>query len=332
MSVGLGLLLAVLPASSELASLGTFAAASPRPALCRPAQLRDQSHLWSRARGGHTERYCRLLARGYARLVRAPQVALELGTEAAALLPGEVEPLVLSGRAKVRLGDWSGAFAALSGRVTAKGRPLGDIAALRELGVAALLSGHAAEAAAAYRALVPRVAFTRDPVFARLVALEAAATLMASGADGLADATLYLSDARRQAAVPGLDDLLSALLALALDRAGKSEQAAVLVRELDGPWALERFASARDRERMARISLPNPATPPSVPLTFSERSPLLADGELHAAIAVAAIVRDPHLARLHLSAYLEAVGPKGAFRGWANERLAALSRGAQRGK
>jgi hypothetical protein len=323
---GLSLFLAASAPANELSTLSTFAAASARPAICRPASFSEQSQLWGRTRGGRVDRFCGLLAKGYARLEHAPSVALALSAEAAALLPTELEPHILGGRARVRSSDWQGAFTELSGRVTAKGRPLGDVAALRELGLAAAMSGHLAEAAAAYRAVVPRVAFTRDAVLARITILEAAAVLMASGREGLQDATLYLADARRQPAVPGLDDLLVAMLALALDRAGKSEQAEVLVRELDGVWALERFESARDRERLARQSLPSDEHPKAAPLTFSERTPVLMDGELHAVIGSVAASRDPRLARVHLAAYLETAGPNAPFRSWAVERLAALGR------
>jgi hypothetical protein len=55
---------------------------------------------------------------------------------------------------------------------------------------------------------------------------------------------------------------------------------------------------------------------------------MLAEGELHAAIAVVALRSDQRLARQHLQAYLAAVGEQGRFAAWARERLASLRRGA----
>jgi hypothetical protein len=324
LAVGLSLVLLASPTPSDVGALGTFAAASPRSALCRPASLSDEGRLWTQVRGGSTRRYCLLLAWGYARLVRSPKSALDLAREASALSPAEVEPRVLEGRAWLRLGEWDAAYAALTKSVTAKGRPLGDVLSLRELGVAAVVTGRLSQAIDVYRALVTRVGFSNDPAFARLSVLEAAAALMAAGPANLSDATLYLSDARRQAPVPGLDDLLTALLALSLDRAGKVDQVRILERELSGVWALERFASPRDRARLARVGSTGASASELPPLAFSEREPLLADGELHAAIACAAARTDPHLARAHLQAYLDGPGGKGPFRDWARERLAAL--------
>lgn len=325
-AAGLSLVLLASPAPTDLGALGTFAAASPRAAACRPQSLSDEGRLWTQVQGGAARRYCLLLAWGYARLSRTPKAALDLAQKAAALAPGEAEPRVLEGRARLRLGEWELAYAALEKSVLEKGRPLGDVLALRELGLTAVASGQLARAVEVYRSLVTRVGFSNDPAFARLVVLEASAALMATGPAGLPDATLFLSDARRQAPVPGLDDLSTALLALALDRAGKADQVRILERELDGAWALTRFESARDRARLARLSAAAGAAIEQPRFQFSERSPLLADGELHAAIACVAVRTDPHLARTHWQAYLESPSGQGPFRDWARERLAALGR------
>ncbi|HET9933825.1 MAG TPA: hypothetical protein VFQ35_24140, partial [Polyangiaceae bacterium] len=292
----------------EVAALRAFAAASPRPAPCRPAPLLDENGLWERTRGGVTERYCGLLAFGYARLRDAPERALELAREAEKLNPNEPEARVLAGRAALRLGDFAGAYAALSGSVTDPRRPLGDVAALREFGIVAQVSGHLNEAAASYRALIPRVAFTNDPVLVRLVTLEGASVLARSGPEGLSDAVLYLSEARRLTSAPGLDDLSTALLASCLDRAGNGEQAQVLARALEGGFSLERFASPRDRERVAQAALGGAVSAARSQFEFSERAPFLAEGELHAAIGYAALGRDARLARAHLQAYLSLGG------------------------
>ncbi|HEY8943693.1 MAG TPA: tetratricopeptide repeat protein, partial [Polyangiaceae bacterium] len=173
-------------------SLTTFAAASPRPALCRPAPGVNGGELWSRVRRERAERFCMTLSRGYARLERTPKDALEFARQAKAILPNEIEARVLEGRALLRLGELEAAREALATSVRAPGRPLGDVAALRELGVVLVSTGRVAEAASVYRLLVPRVDFVEDALFARVALLEASAALMASGPAGAAEAALYL--------------------------------------------------------------------------------------------------------------------------------------------
>ncbi len=274
------------------------------------------------------ERYCALLGFGYARLTSAPKEALDFAEAASALYPEQPEPTVLAGRARLRMGEWEPAFAALSAAVGAKSRPLGDVAALREFGILAQLTSHLTAAAEAYRSLVPRVAFTEDPTLIRVSVIEAAAVLALNGAAGLADASLYLTDARRQPPVPGLDDLATAFLALCLDRAGSSDQAQVLIRATDLGWGLERFLTRRERARLGNG--PEAAGAGTLPVEFFERAPVLVDGELHAAIAYAAFGRDPRLARAHLQAYLQTPGGKGPFKAWAEHLLATLPRSGPR--
>jgi tetratricopeptide (TPR) repeat protein len=303
-----------------LVSLTTLAAASPRPAVCRPASGPNAGELWSRARRERAQRFCVLLSRGYARLERAPVEALELAQKAGAILPHEVEARVLAGRAALRLGEAERARAALSGSVTAPGRPLGDVSALRELGVALTQTGQLAEAAAIYRVLVPRVDFVKDGVFVRTAVLEAAAALMATGAPGVAEAALYLAEARRTEPIPGLQDLTVALFAVALDRDGKSDQAGVALEELSSAWALERFLSERERARVAgSISLESASA-----TGFRDRAPMLVDGELHAAIALASTRKDAKLAAIHWAAFLESRAGSGPFAGWARKHLTAV--------
>src|SRR6478735_7504828 len=63
--------------------LTTAARASPRPRECRGATSTDG--VWVRMRGGDAQRYCELLARGYARLAQTPQEALLAARSAEAL-------------------------------------------------------------------------------------------------------------------------------------------------------------------------------------------------------------------------------------------------------
>jgi len=310
--------------------LTTLSAASPRPAECRGAPAGEDSELWSRTRGETTRRYCALLARGYARLDRAPAEALELAETASRLLPSRAEPRVLAGRARVRLGDWDAARALLEVNVSAPGRPLGDVGALRELAIALGVNGRPEQAALTYRLLVPRSEFAQDRLFARTVLLEAAVASMASGPRGLDEALLYLGDARQKAPVPGLSDLTTALFALALDRAGRREQVDVALAELPGVWALERFLSAAEHARLVGLALPGASAPDSVEAAFSDARPHFVDGELSAALGVAGAPSDPRLARAHLTAYLAGPGGRGPWADWARARLGAAPKQRER--
>lgn len=238
---------------------------------------------------------------------------------------------MLAGRALLRLGEPAQAYGELATSVLAPSRPLGDVAALRELGAAAVLTQQPAAAVAAYRALMPRRSFAADNAFSLLAALETASALMSLGSAGAAEAAAYLVEARRQRPVPGLQDLTTAILALALDRSGESQAVSSLLRELEGPWSLELFATARDTARVARAALPDTAAAPPPPAApFAEDTPTLLDGELHAIVALAALDRDPKLARLHWLAYLESPAGGGPWGAWAREKLARP--GAARGR
>lgn len=308
--------------AKESVSLATAAEASSRPRVCRSTPGAARNELWRRAGRAPARDFCVLLAQGYSKLDRAPGEALALAHKASAILPNEVEPSVLRGRALLRLGDASGARAALASSVTAPGRPLGDLGALRELGLAFSETKQLADAAAVYRMLVPRIDFVQDRLVFRIILLEAASVVMASSELGAAEATSYLAQARQAEPVPGLQDLTVALAAVALDRDGKGDQAGALDARLNA-WSLERFLSTPDRLRIAKtLSLDDSVTrrEPS----FRDRGPILADGELHAAIGLAAARRDPLLAATHFKAFLETRGAQGPFANWARRRLAML--------
>ncbi|HLV68144.1 MAG TPA: tetratricopeptide repeat protein [Polyangiaceae bacterium] len=329
-----GLALLVTVATSprvEVRSLAGFAAQSPRPAVCRPADSASTSALWSAARGGTARPYCSLLARATTRLDAAPEQALELARRAAALDVKDPAARVLEGRALLRLGDLRAARDRLESVLLAPGAPP-DVHALRELGVTAIHLGRSDTAIAVYRRVLPRADFANDRYFRRTAALEAASVLAATGPDGAAEAEVYLAEARRKSEVPGLEDLTSAFLALCLDRVGRRDQARVVLNDLANPWGLERFASARDMERLARVVLPEQG------LEASEQEvravmrrpdlslPALWDGELHAALAVATRPVDGKLARAHLRVYLDGPGRGGPWESWARNLLRELER------
>jgi len=335
MAVGLasGLVALTLGAgvfAADSPALTTLAQASLRPPACREHQGSAGSNLWPRTAGGTARSYCDLLARAQARLEQTPDRAFELAEQARPGLPGQAAPLVVQARALVRKGEWARADRLFAQALAAKDPPFGDPAALRELALTTAIAGRRAEAIALYRKLIPRADYRRDPSFRRVVVLEAASLLGASGPDGAREAEAYLSEARRGERSPGLDDLTSAFLALELERRGDAEQARVVARELPGPWGLERFLSQADQQRLERVVLPTEGAP-AVPIApvFRARSPLFLDGELHAVLAVAAGERDPRAMKSHLEAYLDGPGASGPWAAWARAKLGS-ARGGRR--
>lgn len=323
LTLGAGVLAADAP------SLTTLAESSLRPPVCR--EHRDAAGtLWPRSASGKHRSACDLLARAQARLEGTPDQAFELAERAQKGLPGQAAPLVVQARVMVRKGDWARADRLFARALAAKDPPFGDAGALRELALTTAIAGRRAEAIALYRKLIPRTDHRREPTFRRVVVLEAAGLLGASGPEGAREAEAYLSEARRGERAPGLDDLTSALLALSLDRRGDVEAARAVARELSGSWGLERFASQADHQRLERVTLDG-AQAPAVPVApvFRARSPLLLDGELHAALSVVAAERDPRAMRVPLEAYLDGPGAKGPWAAWAREKLAA-PRGGRR--
>jgi tetratricopeptide (TPR) repeat protein len=313
-------------ASSAAAAdqLPTLAAASLRPVPCRAQAREQQSALWSQTAGGAARAFCEAMARGQIRLEREPERALSLADQARSLLPGDASPLVLGARALVRLGDFTRAYQRFSESQTKQGQPFTDAAALREFAVAAGRTGRTEQALALYRKLIPRSDFGHAPTFRRLVVLEAVSLFGAAGPAGLADAEVYLTEVRRGAPAPGLEDLTAAFLALTYDRLGNFDQARVVIDEIGGPWGLERFLTSAEAARVEESMLPgtpNQATPPAP--AFRSKRPSLAEGELHAALAVVAAESDPKLARVHLQAFLDGPGHKGPWGDWGRARLAA---------
>lgn len=284
-------------AQSEVMAL---ASASPRPAECRGApRAAVNAEVWDRAREPRLRRYCDALGRGYARLGRSPADALAAASLAERILPGRAATLVLRARASLALKSPDTAWQAFSKATSVSRRSLEAPAALHDFGRAALATGHYAEALAAYRQLAPRTGLFDDLATKQRVYVETAALVMHTGPDNLNEAIGYLVEARRLETVSPLDDFVRAALALALDRQGRSEEAAGVLAEASGPLRLERFA--------------NKAHLPELP-----------PGELSAMIALSSMRADPASAAAAWREFLQAQ-PNSAFRQHARDKLAQLT-------
>jgi tetratricopeptide (TPR) repeat protein len=320
------LTLALLPPGSapaaELlgADLVAAARAGGRPEECGGA-YRSRAGRWERARYPGLGRYCDLLASGHAALRSSPDQALAAAVAAEAALPGRAGALVLSARAHVALGAHEQARQEFARSRELSRRSVSDPAALRDLALAELATGHPEEALAAYRELVPRAELLGDPRVELAVFVEASVLAMSRGPAELPLAIGYATEARRRGLLPGLGDALLAALALALDRSGRTAEAAGVAAESSGPWWLE-----AEREKAAKSA--------ARPRDGASRAPVkpalpaLPPGELDAMIALLAEKRDRGLAVERWTSYLAALGAaRGPFAAHAEGHRAALGRG-----
>ncbi len=250
--------------------------------------------------------HCRALARGYAELRRSPSRALIAAKEANRALPGQVAPMVLSGRALSALGKYQQAHSRFATALSRDRRSLEEPAALLAFGQSAQRAGKSKDAIDAYRALVPRIALLERPWQRQRAAIEAG--FMAMDAGQLAQAIGVLTEARRRENVPGLSNVVSAALALALDRHGSSEEARGVAQEVGGAASLHSLASAKAGKQ-------------------PRFAPTLAPGQLWACVALLEELEDRQGAREAWRKFLKSPAGKGRYRKHAQSRLAKLATG-----
>ena len=214
-------------------NLTTAAQASPRPRECRGAAGSDG--IWLRVQGADAQRYCELLARGYARLVQTPAEAL-LAARAAEALAGPLPAVrVLAGRANLRLGDAPLAYQLLQQAEGSDAQAFTDPKALHDYARAASLASKPSEAVRLYRLLVSRVALLDDPRDRAFAQIEAAAHVLAHVEKGADEALGYLAHARQEPL--GLSAWIDALRQVALKQSGRGAARGSLA-ALPGPAAL----------------------------------------------------------------------------------------------
>ena len=210
---------ALLQIHAAMLDLTTASQASPRPRECRGALESDG--VWSRLRGADAQRYCELLARGYARLELTPQAAL-LAARSAEALAGPLPAVqVLMARADLRLGDGQLAYRLFQQAEALGAQAFSDPKALHDYARSASLAGQALDAVRLYRLLVSRVALLDDPRERAFAQIEAAAHVLAHVDGGADEALGYLAHARQEGL--GLSPWIAGLRLLALSRSGRSE-------------------------------------------------------------------------------------------------------------
>lgn len=198
--------------------LTTAAQASPRPRECRGAAGSDG--IWLRLQAADAQRYCELLARGYARLAQTPKEAL-LAARSAETLAGPLPAVrVLAGRANLRLNEGLLAYQLFQQAEASDAQAFADPKALHDYARAASLAGKAPEAVRLYRLLVSRLALLDDPRERVFAQLEAAAHVLAHVDKGADEALGYLAHARQEPL--GLSAWIDALRLLALQQSGRA--------------------------------------------------------------------------------------------------------------
>ena len=199
--------------------LTTAAQASPRPRACRGAAGNDG--VWARMRGADAQRYCELLARGYARLAQTPKEAL-LAARTAEGLAGPLPAVrVLAGRAELRLGEGLLAYQLFQQAEGGDTQAFADPKALHDYARAASLAGKSSETVRLYRLLISRLALLDDPRERVFVQIEAAAHVLAQVEKGADEALGYLAHARQEPL--GLLPWIEGLRLLALRQTGRGE-------------------------------------------------------------------------------------------------------------
>jgi tetratricopeptide (TPR) repeat protein len=286
-------------ATPRSATLTAAAQASGRPAEC--AAHARPTNRWDSARDPDVDRYCDLLARGFGELPFAPDTARERADAADRVSPGHAAPAVLRGRSYAGLRDYAHAVAELERARAIDPRSLDDPATLRDLARALSRSGRGADALVVYRALGPRLALFPSTDERARTFLEGAELAFALGSSALDDAIAFLTEGK-QLAVRDLQWRVASELALALDRRGRSDEAASLVLDL--------------ARRLRKESLP---------VTADDAAKALpAFAEQQAALALVLESVDPPKASQVWERYLGLVGDESPWREHARKRLQAL--------
>jgi hypothetical protein len=220
-----GVTAAFLVASALSADLTTAVKLSARPSACGYASARAGDttgpDAWDQVRERGREQLCRRLARVQLELVAQPAQALRLAQELARELPGRPEPWTLQARAQARLGAFSAAWP-LWEEAQKRGEDLRAARVLHDHARSAARSGHAEQALASYRRLLPLLQAWPDPIDQQIIYLEAAAAALQRGPEGLEEAAGHLASARARASSTGLRAYVAGMSALLGLRRGKA--------------------------------------------------------------------------------------------------------------
>jgi len=276
------------------------------------------ANVWERAKSPELRRYCDLVASAASKLAGTTAMAeqaLAAAQQADGVLRGHAAPRVLEGRALVALGRLDEAAQALADGKTRDPRALEDPLALLAWARVLARTGHAEDAADAYRALLPR-ATSLSAVERSAAAVEAGLVAMQRGPAGLDEAVAALREAAREAQDESAA-VATLALAVALDRRGDADECRALLEGRTHPQGLRQ------------------AGDPRTPLSSPRARDLLAVApvERDALAAIGLESTDAAGARDAWQAFL-AAAPKGPWADWARSHLNGAGKRAssRRGK
>ena len=213
---------------------------------------------WQRARSPRLSEYCELVAHATTQLATDAKAAGETAARARGLFPERVLAVVLEGRAAVGVGDYPRALASFRSAARLDPRSLDEAPVRYAYAIALRQTGARNEAVEAFRALLPVLAGLASASYVR-GCVDAGLAIGAEGQTGLEDAIAAL----RLAVVPtaaGEAPLAYAFLALALDRAGRRDEASLAALEAVRGGALRSLddangpAKAYGEERLAALA------------------------------------------------------------------------------
>ncbi len=223
------------PRAARSSTLTAVAQASARPEECSSAlpasAASGGASFWEMARDPALDRYCDVLAAGFAQLPFSPDRAIENADRAESSSPGRAGPHVLRGRAQAIKRAWAEAREHFEKARAIDPRSLEDPLTMREWARALSHVGRGSEALEVYRTLGPRLSALSSADDRARTFLEAAELAFSLGPGALDDAISFLREARRLAG-RDVEWRVGAELALALDRKGEKDEAAALAVEL----------------------------------------------------------------------------------------------------
>jgi tetratricopeptide (TPR) repeat protein len=249
----------LVPVIVVIAQAASGAWTNARPPECGEASG-HAANVWERAKSPELRRYCDLVASASSKLAGTAvmaRAALEVARQADRVLPGHAAPRVLEGRALASLGKLDEALVALRDGKARDAKALDDPVGLLAWARVLARTGHAGEAAEAYRALLPRASALSSAERAS-AAVEAGLVAMARGPSGLDDAAAALREAVRE----GQDDTQAIAvlgLALALDRGGGADEGRALLSARVHGDPRSDLATARAKELLAVTPTEAPA-------------------------------------------------------------------------
>lgn len=296
----------LLPATLALAQIAAAGGwTTGRPPECGEGG-RTAHNVWERAKSPELRRYCDLVASASSKLAGTTAMAeqaLAAAQQADGVLPGHAAPRVLEGRALVALGRLDEAAAALRDGKSRDPRALEDPLALLAWARVLARTGHAADAADAYRAVLPR-ATSLSAAERSAAAVEAGLVAMERGPSGLDEAVAALREATREAQDESAA-VATLALAVALDRRGDADECRALLESRAHPQGLRQ------------------AGDPRAPLSSPRAKDLLAvaPAERDALVAMGLESTDPSGAHEAWQSFLTAA-PKGPWADWARSHLA----------